>query len=60
MDQLQLYSKIDIPFKSAELIIHNPTIKEISYIEEKDFFKGCEYLNFSKDRLEQKDKNNLQ
>lgn len=60
MDQLQLYSKIDIPFKSAELIIHNPTIKEISYIQEKDFFKGCEYLNFSKDRLEQKDKNNLQ
>lgn len=60
MDKLQLEAKIDIPFESAQLIIHNPSIQEISYIGQKNFFRGCDYLNFSKDNLNQQDKNNLQ
>lgn len=60
MDKLQLDAKVDIPFKAARLIIHQPTIKQISYIGESNFFAGCQFLTFSKNLLKQQDKKNLQ
>ena len=53
-------SKRDIPYESAQLILHQPTIKQISYVGENNFFKGCQYLNFSKNNLQTKDKVNLE
>ncbi len=53
-------SKRDIPYESAQLILHQPTIRQISYIGENNFFKGCQYLNFSKKSLQTKDKVNLE
>ena len=57
---LALLAGNDIPFEQAQLIIHQPKIKEIAYIGEDDFFAGCQMLSFSKDKLESQDKNNLQ
>lgn len=60
-NDLQLLSGIDIPFIEAQLIIHQPTLKEIAYIGEESFFIGCELLNFSKDGLlKEEDKTNLE
>lgn len=60
MNDLLLLSGIDIPFPSARISIHQPTIKEISYIGEEALFSGCGLLNFSKDNLSSEDKNNLE
>ena len=50
----------DIPFPEAQLTIHTPTIKEIGYIGEDDFFIGCNLLNFNKDSfLNDQDKKEL-
>ena len=51
IDDLLLLSGNDIPFLKAGVVIHPPSIKEIAYITEKNFFTGCEMLNFSKDIL---------
>lgn len=59
INRLLLMSKNDIPFEEAQLIIHNPTLKEIAIIGEDVFFMGCEYLNFSKQFLKEQDKNRL-
>ena len=59
INKIMLETGIDIPFEEAQLIIHQPTIKEIAYIGQKSFFKGCSYLNFSKNNLSFQDKNNL-
>ena len=47
-DDLTLISGVDIPFEEAHLIIHQPTLKEIAFIGENNFFIGCQLLNFSK------------
>ncbi len=61
VSDIQLISGIDIPYEEAQIIIHQPTIKEIAYIGEDNFFLGCELLKFSKDRLLNKeDKSNLE
>lgn len=60
INDLLLLSGNDIPFLEAQVNIHQPTIKEIAYIGEESFFIGCELLNFSKDVLDKKDKNNLE
>lgn len=60
IEKIALLSKRDIPYEAAQLIIHQPTIKQISYIGENNFFKGCQYLNFSKNSLQIKDKINLE
>lgn len=57
---LLLLSGNDVPFKEAQLSIHQPTIKEIAYIGEEAFFTGCELLNFSKDVLSPEDKSHLE
>lgn len=60
LNDLLLLSGIDIPFPQAQINIHQPTIKEISYIGEEALFSGCELLNFSKDKLSNEDKNDLE
>lgn len=60
LNDLMLLSGIDIPFPQAQITIHQPRIKEISFIGEETFFLGCEILNFSKDLLGTEDKSNLE
>lgn len=58
-NELLLLSGGDIPFIEAQVVIHQPTIKEIAYIGQEAFYIGCQYLNFSKDNLKGQDKNDL-
>lgn len=51
MDELLLLSKNDIPFVEGCLVLHNPTIKEIAFLGEQDFYIGCNFLNFSKEKF---------
>lgn len=60
LNDLMLLSGIDIPFVTAQLNIHQPTIKEIAYIGEEKFFIGCEVFRFTKDSLTSEDKTRLQ
>lgn len=59
INELQLLAGTDIPFPEAQISIHQPTLKEISYIGEDRFFYGCQLLKFSKDILNDEDKNRL-
>lgn len=56
IDDLMLLTKVDIPFPEGRLLIHKPTVEEISLITEEDFFTACRLLNFSKDILNEEDK----
>lgn len=56
LNQLLLLSGNDIPFREAQAVIHQPSIKEIGMIGQDSFFNGCEYLNFSKNKLSEQDK----
>ena len=44
----------------AQVVIHPPTLKDIAYIGEENFYLGCELLNFSKDSLKEQDKIGLE
>ena len=59
INELQLLAGTDIPFPEAQISIHQPTLKEISYIGEDKFFYGSQLLKFSKDILNTEDKNRL-
>lgn len=59
LNDLLLLSGNDIPFPQGSITIHQPTIREIAFLGEETFFTGCELLKFSKDILENKDKNDL-
>lgn len=59
MDDLLLLSGNDIPFPDAQLVIHQPQLREIAFIGEESFFTGCELINFSKLLLAEEDKINL-
>ena len=59
MDLLTILSGNDIPFVKGGFVIHQPTIKEIALIGEESFYTGCEFLRFSKELLNDEDKNNL-
>ena len=48
MDTLALMTGIDIPVPELQLAIHQPTIKEISMIGERDFFIGAQTLCLNK------------
>lgn len=52
MNELLLLSGSDVPFPQGLLIIHPPTLKEISFIGEENLFTGASILNFSKDILD--------
>lgn len=56
LNDLILLSGNDIPFIEAQINIHQPTLKEISYIGEESFFIGSELLAFNKNILSDKDK----
>ena len=60
INDLLLLSGNDIPFIPAQITIHQPTIKEIAYLGEEDFFTGVQLLNFSKNILSEEDKVNLE
>lgn len=46
--RLALLTGVDIPIQECQLIMHQPTIKEISYIGETDFFIGVQTLGLNK------------
>lgn len=46
--RLALITGIDIPIPECKLILHQPTIKEISYIGEAEFFTGAQCLCINK------------
>ena len=45
---LALMAGIDIPIPECQLVLHQPTIKEIAFIGEVNFFAGVQYLNIQK------------
>ena len=53
IDSFLLISGEDIPLTSENIIIHNPTLKELIkvFLCENDFFTGFEFLFFSKESL---------
>lgn len=46
--RLALMTGIDIPIEECQLIIHQPTLKEIGYLGEEDFFIGAQCLALNK------------
>lgn len=46
--QLALMTGVDIPIPECHLILHQPSIKEISYIGEQTFFLGAQFLCINK------------
>ena len=59
MQKLLLLSGNDLPFIGGKGQIHQPKIKQIAYVGENSFFLGSNFLCFSKDKLDKKDKVNL-
>ena len=59
-NELLLLSGNDIPVQNINLILHPPKIKEIALIGEENFFIGCEFLKFNKNKLSTEDKNRLE
>jgi len=59
-NDLLLLSGNDIPIEEIHLLLHPPTIKEISYIGEDAFFGGCEFLKFNKNKLNTEDRSRLE
>lgn len=51
--RLALMCGIDIPIPALQTTIHQPTIKEISYIGEQEFFIGLQTLSINKNMLAQ-------
>lgn len=60
VDELTLASGVDVPIYEVPIFVHQPKIKEIGVIGEKEFFSGCDLLLFSKNSLSEKDKIELQ
>ena len=44
LNDLLLMSGIEVPFAEAGVNIHQPTLREIAYVGEENFFIGCEFL----------------
>jgi len=40
VNKLQLFAGTDIPIPALELTVHQPTIKEISYVGELEYFSS--------------------
>lgn len=62
IDNFLLINGQDIPLLDSNIIIHQPTIKEIAnvFLTEMNFFTGYEFMFFSKDKLTQQEINILQ
>ena len=54
---LSLMTGIDIPIPECHLILHQPTIKEISYIGEKAYFTGAQCLCLNSSMYEGRETN---
>ena len=50
---LQLMCGTDIPIPQCQLVLHQPTIKEISFMGEKDFFIAVQVLTVNKNIIKQ-------
>jgi len=59
-NELLLLSGEDIPFIEAQLTVHQPRLKEIALIGEENFLAGCQFLNFTKDKLNEQDRIGLE
>lgn len=59
-NELLLITGEDIPFIEAQVNIHQPIMSEISLIGEENFFAGCHFLNFSKNKFISEDKSDLE
>lgn len=59
IDNLLLLTGNDIPFPQASISIHQPTLNEISYLNELPFFSGCGVLTISKDKINSEGKIDL-
>ena len=57
--RLALMCGTDIPVPECQIVIHQPRLKEISYIGETDFFTGIQYLCLNKSMFV-KDENALE
>ena len=53
---LALFTGVDIPIPDYQLVLHQPTIKEISMIGEKDFLTGVQYLCVDKEQFREGEK----
>ena len=51
IDQLTLISGIDIPIPEIRVNIHQPTIREIAYVGERDFYHAASILRIDKEEL---------
>jgi hypothetical protein len=60
LDPLLLQTGEDIPFSQARLTIHQPRLKEISYMGETNFHIGSQFLLFDKNKLPSEDILNLE
>ena len=54
--RLALMCGVDIPVPSCQVAVHQPTIKEISYVGEEDFFSGIQCLCLNKSMFAQDEK----
>lgn len=60
IDELLLISGNDIPFPEARLTVHQPTLKEIAFINQASFWMGCQLLKFDKNIFQKKEKQKLE
>lgn len=51
---LQLATGIDIPIPELDIMLHQPTIEEISYMGETDFFSALGFFTIKKEILKEK------
>lgn len=58
-NSLLYFTKNDIPFNSAKLVIHNPTINELGLISEESFRIGYQMIVNIPKNLKRQDKNDL-
>lgn len=59
IDKLLLISGNDIPFYEAQLVVHQPTLKEIAFINQQSFWMGCQLLKFDKNIFQIKEQKKL-
>lgn len=57
---LALMTGVDIPIPDLQIVLHQPTIKEISMIGEKSFFMGIQMLCINKSMISIEDESVLQ
>lgn len=57
---LALMTGVDIPIEECRLIVHQPKLREIALIGEKNFLSGAQCLNINKSLCENKDESLLQ